>query len=99
MPIAGTYDCLTKTPMGDQKSKFTIAVDGDRFTGTNAGALGTMEVVDGKVDGDRITWKMNMTVPMPLTLECDAVIEGDSLKGNVTAGAFGSMPMTGTRAG
>jgi hypothetical protein len=83
--------------MGDQKSKFTIAVDGDRLTGTNAGALGMMEVSDGKVAGDRITWKMIMTVPMPLTLDCDAVIEGDKLTGNVKAGPFGSMPMTGTR--
>ncbi|MFC4294533.1 hypothetical protein ACFO0A_05605 [Novosphingobium tardum] len=98
MSVAGTYDCVTKTPMGDQKSKFTINVDGDSFTGQNAGAMGSMDVVDGKVDGNNITWKMNMTVPMPMTLECDAVIDGDTLTGNVKAGAFGTMAMTGTRA-
>jgi hypothetical protein len=97
MSVAGTYDCVTKTPMGDQKSKFTINVDGDSFTGQNAGAMGSMDVVDGKVDGNNITWKMNMTVPMPMTLECDAVIDGDTLTGNVKAGAFGTMAMTGTR--
>ena len=98
MSVAGTYDCLTKTPMGDQKSTFTVKVDGDTFTGENAGALGTMAVEDGKVDGNRITWKMNMTVPMPMTLDCEATIEGDQLAGKVNAGAFGAMPMTGTRA-
>jgi hypothetical protein len=99
MSVAGTYDCLTKTPMGDQKSTFTVNVDGDTFTGQNAGALGTMQVEDGKVDGNRITWKMNMTVPMPMTLDCEATIDGDQLTGKVNAGAFGAMPMTGTRTG
>ena len=97
MSVSGTYDCVTKTPMGDQKSKFTIDADGDSFTGQQAGAMGSMDVVDGKVDGNQLTWKMNMTVPMPMTLDCDATIDGDTLTGNVKAGAFGTMPMTGTR--
>jgi len=97
MSVSGTYDCVTKTPMGDQKSKFTINAEGDTFTGQQAGAMGSMDVVDGKVNGNQLTWKMNMTVPMPMTLECDATIDGDTLTGNVKAGAFGTMPMTGTR--
>ena len=98
MSVAGTYDCVTKTPMGDQTSKFTVAVDGDSFTGQNAGQMGTMEVVDGKVDGNTLTWKMNMTVPMPMTLEGEVTIDGDTLTGTVKAGAFGAFPMSGTRA-
>lgn len=97
MSVAGSYDCITKSPMGDQKSVFTIEVDGDTFTGKNAGALGSMDVVDGKVNGNTITWKMNMTVPMPMTLDGEATIDGDTLTGTVKAGAFGSMAMTGTR--
>ena len=99
MSVAGTYDCVTKTPMGDQKSKFTVNVDGDSFTGVNAGGMGSMEVADGKVDGNTLTWKMNMTVPMPMTLDCEATIDGDALTGTVKAGAFGAFPMTGTREG
>ncbi len=99
MSVAGTYDCVTKTPMGDQTSKFTVNLDGDSFTGINAGGMGSMDVEDGKVDGNRITWKMKMTVPMPMTLEGDATIDGDTLTGTVKAGAFGAFPMTGTRAG
>ena len=99
MSLAGTYDCVTKTPMGDQRSRFTINVAGDSFTGTNAGALGMMDVMDGRVEGNRLTWKMNMTVPMPMALECDATVDGNTLTGNVRAGAFGNMPMMGTRAG
>lgn len=97
MSVAGTYDCVTKTPMGDQKSKVTIVVDGDTFTGTNAGAMGTMELENGKVDGNKLTWSMKMTVPMPMTLEGEATVDGDTLTGSVKAGAFGSFPMNGTR--
>ena len=98
MSVAGTYDCVTKTPMGDQSSKFTVTIDGDTFTGSNVGAMGSMDVEDGKVDGNRLTWKMKMTVPMPMTLEGDATVDGDTLSGTVKAGAFGSFPMNGTRA-
>ncbi len=99
MSVAGTYDCVTKTPMGDQKSTFTVVVDGESFTGANAGPMGSMDVVDGKVNGNVLTWKMDMKVPMPMTLEAEAVVDGDTLTGTVKAGAFGSMAMTGVRAG
>lgn len=97
MSVSGTYDCVTKTPMGDQSSKFTIEANGDTFTGKNAGAMGSMDVENGKVDGNTITWTMKMTVPMPMTLEGTATIDGDTLSGGVKAGAFGTFPMNGTR--
>ena len=99
MSVAGTYECVTKTPMGDQKSDVTIVVDGDTFTGTNVGAMGSMDLEDGKVEGNKLTWSMKMTVPMPMTLEGEATVDGDALTGSINAGAFGAMPMTGTRAG
>ena len=99
MSVAGTYECITKTPMGDQKSDVTISVDGDTFTGSNVGAMGSMDLEDGKVDGNKLTWSMKMTVPMPMTLDGEATVDGDTLTGSVKAGAFGTFPMNGTRKG
>ena len=99
MSVAGTYAVVTKTPMGDQTSDMTITVDGDTFTGTNAGAMGSMTLDNGKIDGDKLTWSMNMTVPMPMTLDGEATIDGDAITGSVKAGAFGTFPMSGTRKG
>ena len=99
MSVAGTYTVITKTPMGDQSSDMTITVDGDTFTGTNAGAMGSMTLDDGKIDGDKLTWSMKMTVPMPMTLEGEATVDGDAITGSVKAGAFGTFPMSGTRKG
>jgi hypothetical protein len=97
MSVTGSYECVTKTPMGDQKSVLTVNVSGDSWTGTNAGAQGSLDVYDGKVDGDTLTWKMNMTVPMPMTLEGTATVDGDTIAGSIKAGMFGSMPLSGTR--
>lgn len=95
--VDGAYDCITKTPMGDQSSVFTVVSTGDRFNGTNAGPLGSLDVKDGKVDGNRLSWKMEMVIPMPMTLDCEAVVEGDTLTGTIQAGGFGAMAMKGTR--
>jgi hypothetical protein len=42
---------------------------------------------------------MNMTVPMPMTLDCEATVEGEQMTGSVNAGAFGAMPLTGEKEG
>lgn len=97
MSIDGSYDCVTKSPMGDQNSVVTIVTDGDTFTGSNEGAMGSMELEDGKVDGDTLTWVMNMTVPMPMKLEGTATVVDGVLTGSVNAGAFGEMAMSGTK--
>lgn len=97
--LDGSYDCVTKSPMGDQKSVFTVKTDGDSFTGSNAGAMGALDVENGKVDGNTLRWTMSMKVPMPMTLECEATVDGDALTGTIKAGPFGSMAMSGTRQG
>ena len=97
MSVAGSYDCVTKTPMGDQKGVLTVNVDGNSWTGTNAGAQGTLDCYEGKIDGNTITWKMDMKVPMPMLLEGSATIDGDAITGSVKAGMFGSMALSGTR--
>ncbi|MFM5884733.1 MAG: hypothetical protein ACKOQ3_05295 [Novosphingobium sp.] len=99
MSVSGTYEYVTKSPMGDQKSDVTINADGDSFTGTNAGAMGSLDMENGKIDGNKLTWTMKMTVPMPMTLEGEATVDGDTFTGTVKAGAFGSFPITGTRKG
>ena len=44
MAVDGSYDCITKSPMGDQKSVFTVTSDGDSFSGQNAGAMGSTQL-------------------------------------------------------
>ena len=99
MSVAGTYNVTTKTPMGDQSGAFVVNVSGDSFTGSVSNPMGNMEVQDGKVSGNTLTWKMDMKVPMPMSLTCTATVDGDSITGEIDTGAFGKMAMSGTRAG
>ena len=94
--VDGTYDVTVKSPLGDQKSTLTVKSDGSSFTGTNAGAMGSNDI-SGQVDGNTLTWKQEMTVPMPMTLDMKVTIDGDTVNGTVGAGAFGSFPLTGSR--
>ncbi|MCK9542985.1 MAG: hypothetical protein M0R03_13240 [Novosphingobium sp.] len=98
MSVAGTYDVVTKTPMGDQKGVFVVEVDGDGFSGNVSNPMmGSMDITGGQVDGNRLIWKMNMKSPMPISLDCEAAVEGDAINGTVKAGAFGSFALSGTR--
>ncbi|HWK34931.1 hypothetical protein [Sphingomonas sp.] len=96
--VDGTWETVTKSPMGDQKATLTVASDGDTFTGSYVGAMGSTEIKDGKVDGDTLRWSIDISIPMPMTLTIEATVDGDAINGTVTAGAFGSFPMDGARA-
>jgi len=95
--VDGSWNTVTKSPMGDQQAVLTVQSAGDSFTGTFSGGLGTTDIKDGKVNGDTLSFSLDITVPMPMTLTVEATVDGDNLNGTVTAGAFGSFPITGTR--
>lgn len=98
MAVEGTWNTTVKSPMGDQKGTLTVNRDGDSWTGSMAGGMGSMDIKDGTINGDTLHWTMDMTVPMPMKLTCEATADGDQLSGKVNAGAFGDMPLTGERA-
>lgn len=97
MAVGGTYACITKTPLGPQKGVLTIVPDGDTFSGNITGDLGSMDISGGTIAGQTLRWKMRMTSPMPMDLDCEATIEGDALTGSVKAGMFGTMRLEGSR--
>jgi hypothetical protein len=94
--LDGTYDCTVKSPLGDQNLTLTVKTDGAAFTGQASGAMGASDV-NGTVEGNTLAWKQQMTSPMPMTLDIKATVDGDTVTGNVGAGAFGSFPLSGTR--
>lgn len=94
----GTWNTTMNTPMGAQQGTLTLATSGDEISGKLAGPQGEIDIVDGKVEGELLTWKAKLTSPMPMTLEFDAKVEGDNISGNVKLGAFGNATFSGTRA-
>ena len=98
MGADGDWAVSVATPMGEQKGSFTVAVNGERFDGILENPLmGELPTLDGRVDGDVLTWRMEMTRPMAVSLDCSATVDGDSLTGTVKAGLFGTLKLSGTR--
>ena len=73
---------------GSTKNRKRLGRGPGSGTGKTSGRMGDSEI-SGKVNGDTLTWSANITQPMPMTLEFEATVDGDAMKGNVKLGAFG----------
>lgn len=96
MSADGNWKITINSPMGAQEVEASIKTNGDTFTGATKGRMGE-QAVEGKVNGDTLTWSTSITQPMPMTLEFTATVSGDTMSGNVKLGAFGSAPLSGVR--
>jgi hypothetical protein len=98
MSADGTWNTTMNTPMGAQNGTMTLSTDGGSLSGKLSGPQGEIDLEDGTVDGDSLTWKASITSPMAMTLEFSATLDGDEMSGDVKLGAFGNATFTGTRA-
>ena len=94
--IAGTWDCVSSTPMGEQKSVMTLSCEGTSVTGTATTDLETVEITEGRFDGHTFTWKMRITEPFRMSMSGEVVVDGDTMTGGVGA-MLGKSDMRGTR--
>jgi len=98
MSADGTWNTTMNTPMGIQKGTMELTTDGATLSGKLSGPQGDIELEEGAVDGDSLTWKASITSPMAMTLEFSATVDGDEMSGDVKLGAFGNATFSGTRA-
>jgi hypothetical protein len=98
MSADGTWNLVIDTPMGKQNASIVLTSEGNTLTGTVTDSFGQVDITDGVVDGNQLSWSQTMTKPFPMTLDFTATIDGDEMTGSVKAGPFGTSPFTGTRA-
>ena len=65
--VDGSWDCVVKSPLGDQKMTLTVNSADTSFSGAVSGAMGGMDVT-GEVDGDTLSWKQAGRYPADLIL-------------------------------
>jgi len=98
MAVDGNWNLVMTTPMGERNATLTLKAEGSTLTGTS-GADGNMaEIFEGTISGNDVAWKVNITQPMPLTLEFKGAVAGDAMSGEMGIGFMGNFPFTGTRA-
>jgi len=97
MAVDGTWNLTLNTPMGAQNSTLTLASSGDTVTGKMEGPQGTVDIENGKVNGNDVTWDIT-AAQMNMTIGFKGTVDGDTIKGSASLGAFGEAQFEGTRA-
>jgi hypothetical protein len=98
MSADGTWKLSMQTPIGERTSTLALQSSGDTLTGKLTGEEGnSTDIYDGTLAGQYVSWKADITSPMPLTLAFTGTVEGDRMSGTVNAGAIGSWPFSGSR--
>jgi len=61
--VTGTWKGTAETPNGTIERTFVFKVSGDRLTGETTGdRTGTSRIMDGKIDGDDLSFSINIKV-------------------------------------
>ena len=98
MSADGSWEITVNSPLGEQESTVELQTDGNTLSGVQSGEGQSGPIYDGKADGDRVSWKVDVTHPMKLTIHFEGTVEGDSISGTAKAGMFPKMKFSGSRA-
>lgn len=95
--IAGAWTVSTETPQGKTETALNITKSGDSYSGRVSGGRLTQPVDLTKVELDgnalKYTYSFTVGIGQSISVEVEAIVEGDTFKGTATAGQFGSFPV------
>jgi hypothetical protein len=94
--VQGRWNITIATPMGDKSGVLELHVEGNTVTGSLSDADHRVEISDGKIEGNRVTWQAKITKPMRLSFKFTAVVEENRISG-AARHMLGSAAFTGTR--
>jgi hypothetical protein len=97
MSVDGTWSIRVTTPLGERQSILSVRTDSSTLSGTQAADGNSVEIFDGAVNGNDVSWKVTITDPMPMTLEFTGAVDGDEISGTVKLGDFGDSSFSGMR--
>ncbi len=95
-PINGTWKIIAHSPMGEMPSINEIKVEGDGFTGVmhDERSGRDYDIVDGRMDGNRVTFGATMKFGfISMTFAMEGIISED---GRSCTGTAKAMKMEGT---
>jgi len=94
--VQGRWNITIATPMGDKSGVLELRVDGSTVSGSLSDADHHVEISNGKIEGNRLSWHAKITKPMRLSFKFTAVVEENRISG-AARHMLGSAPFTGTR--
>jgi hypothetical protein len=97
MSADGRWSLTLATGLGRQAMTLSLSSAGAALAGTFESMMGSGDIEDGALDGDRLTWKAPLSVPTSSVFTFVATIDGDAITGTVDNGGRGTTRFTGTR--
>ena len=94
--VQGKWNITIKTPMGDRSGVLELLVSGKTLTGSLSDAEHHVAISDGKIEGNRLSWRAKITKPMHLSFKFTAIVEEDRISG-AARHMLGSATFSGTR--
>ncbi len=96
--ITGKWSAEFDTQIGSQKYTYEFKVDAGKLTGTATGPQGSVAIVEGKLNGDDVSFVENMTYQgMEIRIEYSGKIAGDELKLTRKVGEFATEELVAKR--
>ena len=90
--IAGKWKSTFESPQGSMELTFNFKVDGEKLTGTVSSEMGDMEITNGKVSGNEISFDVEA---MGSPIKHKGKLDGDVIKLKVIMPEGGQGPEGG----
>ncbi len=96
----GTWEVEVVTPFGSQALQLALTATASGVTGTAFVGSTSIPIREGRIAGEQLSFEVDLTDPMELTLAVQLTIDGDTLSGRAKAKGklLPSAKVTGTRA-
>ena len=96
--VDGTWTLTVNTPRGTRNGTLELKSIGGSLGGRWDNERGSQEFSGGTVDGEKVTWEVEMSGPRGSTsLGFTGTVSGDTISGDVEIGSFGKGSFTAKR--
>ena len=98
--VSGTWKAAFDTQIGKQEYTYTFAVKGTQLTGKAKSANGDVELQEGKVEGDKVSFVENLDYQgMPLKITyTGTIVSANEIKFTRDVAGVAQEQLTATRA-
>jgi hypothetical protein len=95
--VQGKWNITIETPMGERSGVLELLVNGKTLTGSLSHGEHHVAITDGKIEGNRLSWRAKITQPMRLSFKFTAIVDADRISG-AARHMLGTANFSGTRA-
>ena len=97
--VAGSWEMTSKSPRGERTQPITIEQDGANIKVTMASRRGDAMVGEGKIEGNKISWKVTRETPRgTFEITYTGTLDGETMTGTMQMGDRGSFDWSAKRA-